>query len=105
MPMASIMSTETLPDTEDAALLMRWRDAGDRVALGSLYARHADGLWRLAVGLCGNDADADDAVQQALIQAMRSAHQWRGGAVRAWLVSITAIRDSDHESRGGQSAL
>ena len=90
MPTASIMSNSPLPDTEDAALLTRWRDAGDRVALGSLYARHADTLWRLAVGLCGNDADADDAVQQALILAMRSAHQWRGGAVQAWLVSITA---------------
>jgi len=90
MPMASIMSNQPVPDTEDASLLQRWRDDGDRLALGSLYARYADVLWRLAVGLCGNDADADDAVQQALNQAMRGAHQWRGGAVQAWLVSITA---------------
>jgi len=90
MTLPPTLNDPCVPDVEDARLLQQWRDAADRSALERLYARHAEALWRLAMGVCGHAADADDAVQQALLQAMRGAHQWRGGAVRSWLLSITA---------------
>jgi RNA polymerase sigma-70 factor (ECF subfamily) len=45
--------------------------AGDRDALDTLLRRHHDRIRALARRLCGNDADAADATQEALIAIVR----------------------------------
>jgi len=44
--------------------------AGDRVLLGTLYARHAKTLRQLAGNLLGNESNADDAVQDAFVRLL-----------------------------------
>jgi RNA polymerase sigma-70 factor (ECF subfamily) len=44
---------------------------GDRDALDALLRRHHDRIRALARRLCGNDADAADATQEALISIVR----------------------------------
>lgn len=72
----------------DEELLAAHR-AGDGEAFGLLAARHADGMWGVAVRTLHDREDAADAVQEALIAAMRSAAHYRGAAtVRTWLYRI-----------------
>lgn len=49
---------------------------GDRVALDDLLRRHHDRIHALARRLTGNDADAADATQEALIAIVRGLHRF-----------------------------
>lgn len=74
------------PD-EDLALLRRGQ-AGDQAALTDLLARHERLLYRLCCGMVGQD-DAEDAVQETFLRALRALPRFRGEAgVRTWLFRI-----------------
>ena len=74
----------------DQVLLERWCTRADQQALSDLLDRHREACWRVAYHLCGNASDAEDALQDAVIQVMRHARQQHGGSVRAWLLAIVA---------------
>jgi RNA polymerase sigma-70 factor, ECF subfamily len=76
------------PDAaSDADLLHRYTQ-GDKEAFGELYQRHRDRLWAVAARITGG-ADADDAVQNAMLRAYRCADSFRGeSAVTTWLHRI-----------------
>ncbi len=75
-------------DRDDGTLL-RAHLAGDRDAFAELVRRHRDRLWAVALRTIGDREDAADALQEALISAYRSAHQFRGdAAVTTWLHRI-----------------
>jgi len=60
-------------------------------ALEVLMRRHNRALYRTARAILKNDADAEDAVQEAYIQAYRALHTYRGEAkLSTWLVRIVA---------------
>ncbi|MBA4386575.1 MAG: hypothetical protein C0404_01260 [Verrucomicrobia bacterium] len=76
---------------DDNALLRRYVEQDDRVALESLFRRHADAAYATAMRICRNSADAEDAVQTAMINVMRNAANYRGGSdigVRVWIMKI-----------------
>lgn len=52
--------------------------AGDRDALDALLRRHHERLWRLCRRVVGNDADAQDALQDALIAIARGIRRFDG---------------------------
>jgi RNA polymerase sigma-70 factor (ECF subfamily) len=54
--------------------------AGDREALEALLRRHHDRLWALCRRLTGNHADAEDALQDALIAVARGIRRYDGRA-------------------------
>lgn len=50
---------------------------------------HLDTVYRVAVRLAGDEAQAEDLVQETMLKAFRSWHQYRPGTnVRAWLLTI-----------------
>ena len=67
-----------------------WRD--DSAALAAFEGEvlpHADRLFRLAMWLERNRTDAEDVVQETMIEALRSFHRFQPGTnCRAWLVTI-----------------
>ena len=76
------------PDAEDRRLLAAHID-GDVDAFGYLARRHYDRLWPVALRICRDPQDAEDALQDALISAMRRADSFRGDArVTTWLHRI-----------------
>jgi RNA polymerase sigma-70 factor (ECF subfamily) len=83
------------PAPSDAELL-RAHVEGDHAAFGTLFARHRDRLWAVAVRTMGNPDDAADGLQDGLIAAYRRAGSFRGeAAVTTWLhrVVVNACLD------------
>jgi RNA polymerase sigma-70 factor (ECF subfamily) len=73
----------------DAELMAAHR-RGDPQAFGLLAERSFGRLWGVAMRMLGHPDDASDAVQEALIAALRRAHTYRGDAsVSTWLCRIT----------------
>lgn len=51
---------------------------------------HVDAVFRFSVYLTGNEVDAEDLAQDALLQALRKSHLFRKGTdLKAWLLRIT----------------
>jgi RNA polymerase sigma-70 factor, ECF subfamily len=83
---------DTLPaephDPEDRSLLAA-HVAGDPEAFGTLFARHRDRLWAVALRTTGDPEEAADALQDAMVAAFRRADSYRGdAAVTTWLHRI-----------------
>jgi RNA polymerase sigma-70 factor (ECF subfamily) len=49
---------------------------------------HLDAAYNLARWLCGNDQDAQDVAQEALLRAFKFFGSFRGDSARAWLLTI-----------------
>lgn len=87
-----------MADTTDPTdlVLMRAHVDGDPDAFGTLFARHRDRLWAVALRTMGNPEDAADGLQDGLIAAYRRAGSFRGdAAVTTWLhrVVVNACLD------------
>jgi RNA polymerase sigma-70 factor, ECF subfamily len=69
----------------DDAQLVQAAQAGDRAALDHLLRRQYDRVWALCRRLAGNDADAQDATQEALIAIARGLRTFDGrSAFTTW---------------------
>jgi RNA polymerase sigma-70 factor (ECF subfamily) len=82
-------------DRSDAALLAA-HVAGDPDAFATLFTRHRDRLWAVALRTMGNPHDAADGLQDGLVSAFRRADSFRGdAAVTTWLhrVVVNACLD------------
>lgn len=67
---------------------------------------HADRLFRLAMWFERNRADAEDVVQETLMQALRSFHRFQPGTnCRAWLTTILRHVVSNRRRAKGRSIV
>ena len=83
----AIAKTTDLPDSE---LAQRAR-AGDKQAIEHLIRRYNRKLYRTARAILRDDAEAEDAVQDAYIQAIRGLASFRGdSSLGTWLTRIAA---------------
>jgi RNA polymerase sigma-70 factor (ECF subfamily) len=82
-------------DRTDADLLAA-HVAGDPDAFATLFTRHRDRLWAVALRTMGNPHDAADGLQDGLVAAYRRADSFRGdAAVTTWMhrVVVNACLD------------
>jgi len=76
----------TLSDQELVAACLQGKES----AYALLVERHTPRLYRIAARICRHPQDAEDAVQEALLQAVRDLKTWKPNApLEAWLVTIT----------------
>ncbi len=62
---------------------------GTPITLDDLAARHAGELYRLALSILDDPAEADDAVQETLVSAARALDDFHGASsLRTWLFAI-----------------
>ncbi len=74
---------------DDADLIERAR-AGDREAQEHLVRRHLADVYDVAYRVLGDRDLAQDAAQDALVNALRALHKFRGdSSFRTWLLRIT----------------
>jgi RNA polymerase sigma factor (sigma-70 family) len=77
------------PDAPTDSDLVHAARAGDVAALGSLLTRHRPALLAVAIGLVGYGPDAEDAVQEASLIALRRLGDLREpAAVGPWLRAV-----------------
>lgn len=93
------VSADGAAEPSDAELLRR-HVAGDTAAFGSLFRRHKDRLWAVALRTTCDPDDAADALQEAMISAFRRAKDFRGdSAVTTWLHRIVVNASLDRLRR------
>jgi len=74
------------PVPDEYADLVRAAASGDTKALDRLLMRAQEVAWRFSISVCGHAADAEDAMQEALIKTYRHVGRIREpGAFRPWL--------------------
>jgi RNA polymerase sigma-70 factor (ECF subfamily) len=76
-------------ETAEVRLLLERAKAGDQIAFGRLVDLHQRTVYRTALAALGSHEDAEDAAQEAFIQAWRHLPGFRGDAAfRTWLLTI-----------------
>jgi len=84
------------PDEPPDAELLQLHLAGDENAFGTLFLRHKDRLWAVALRIVCDPDDAADALQDAMISAFRRAGDFRGdSAITTWLHRIVVNASLD----------
>jgi RNA polymerase sigma-70 factor (ECF subfamily) len=88
MPAMPFASTAVTPELDDAKLASRIA-AGDQAGFELLMRRFNPKLFRVARSILRDDNEAEDALQDAYIDAFRHMHTFRGGArLGTWLTRI-----------------
>src|SRR5262245_66641099 len=86
--------------TTSLTLIGRLREPADAEAWAQFVALYAPLLRAWVRPLCGQDADADDVIQEVLVVVVRRlpefAHSRRMGAFRTWLKAVVANKLGDH---------
>ena len=81
------------PDRLDDLTLVVRAQEGDVRAFESLARRHQATLYRTAVRVTGDAGDAEDALQEALLDAWRHIERFRGDAAfTTWMYSLVTRR-------------
>ncbi|MCI2240526.1 RNA polymerase sigma factor SigM [Paenibacillus sp. TRM 82003] len=92
--------SEAPRDPRTDAELVAAHVAGDPDAFGEVVRRHRDRLWAVALRTTGDREEAADAVQDALVSALRAAGRFRGeSAVTTWLHRIVVNACLDRARR------
>ncbi|QDY69493.1 RNA polymerase sigma factor [Qingshengfaniella alkalisoli] len=85
------MPFEAAPEASDEDLLMHYA-AGDAHAARVLTARLAPGVYRCAVRMLGDAAEAEDVTQDAMLRLWRQAPNWEHGRAQpsTWLYRVAS---------------
>jgi RNA polymerase sigma-70 factor (ECF subfamily) len=75
------------PPPTDAELLTRFR-AGDDAALGRLFERYEGPVFRFLFGVLKDHHQAEDALQETFVQALRKADAVDPATFRGWLFTV-----------------
>ncbi len=86
--------------TDINALIERWQ-SGDQRAAETLYNSHREQTFRLAYGILGNPADAEEAAQDALTYALTNIRRYdpQRASFSTWLHTIAVSRCRDRLRR------
>ena len=98
--MKSRAIAEQAEEQSDAVLVAR-AQGGDAAAFDSLVKRPLRAAHEVALAVLGENADADDAVQDAFLSALQHLDKcWPAEKFRAWLLTIVRNRAFDLTRRG-----
>ena len=80
-------------DPRQFRVLLAEVEAGETSALGELFTAHGDDVFRSALRLTGNRADAEDVTQEVFVRLAGAVRGFTGGASRfpAWIRRV-AVR-------------
>jgi len=97
---ASFLSRVKLKLKSDEELVVLLQ-TGDADVLTVLFERYSALIFRIARRILGNDAEAEDAVQEVFLDFFRSADKFDPfrGTFKAWLLMFAYCRTINHKSR------
>src|SRR5215510_127088 len=77
---------------------------GDMDSFNQLVLKYQDRMFRISLRILNDEASADDATQNAMIQAFRNIQSFRGGSFRSWLARVTVNASYDEMRRWRRQA-
>ncbi|MCS4534914.1 RNA polymerase sigma factor SigE [Corynebacterium sp. HS2168-gen11] len=84
------MASKVSPQSETLAGTAAFdAGTGEMPPWGELVKQHADGVYRLAYRLSGNEHDAEDLTQETFMRVFRSVKNYKPGTFEGWLHRIT----------------
>lgn len=87
------MPDPPLPGLAEEAILLQRAQSGDRDAFWELVAPAAEPIFRLALRMVRNRDDAEDVLQETMLQALDHIAEFRGGSrLTTWLHRIAVNR-------------
>jgi len=86
----------TFPDTE--TMLIETAQRCDPDAFNLLVLKYQDMMYRIALRIIHDECGAEDATQNAVIQAYQNIRSFRGGSFKSWLARV-AVNASYDELR------
>jgi len=93
-------ATDAVSDRTDEALLLSYRDNGNRQAFTELVHRYERELYSYLRRYLGNAAMAEDAFQSCFLQVHLKCHQFEADRkVRPWLYTIATHQAIDSQRR------
>jgi RNA polymerase sigma-70 factor (ECF subfamily) len=89
---------------DDERRLIEQAQGGDRAALGELYRRHADAIYRYVRVRVGDPVVAEDLTAEVFLNMLQGLRGYRytGAPFMAWLYRIAHARTVDHWRRVGR---
>jgi len=91
---------DTLQDGETR--LITFAQHGDVDAFNLLALKYQDMLFRISSRLINDECAAEDAAQNALIQAFQNIRSFRGGSFKSWLARVAVNASYDELRRMGR---
>jgi len=89
--------------SEDAEILKDYARRGDPKALSALVVRHSPWMSAMLRGML-TDAEVEDALQDAWLKVIKSAHGFRGEGLKSYLGSVARSVAIDRLRKGGRTA-
>src|SRR4030095_4205460 len=93
---------KTIQPTETQ--LIETAQCGDMDSLNQLVLNYQDMMYRVSLRILNDESAADDATQNAMIQAFRNIKSFRGGSFRSWLARVTVNASYDEMRRWRRQA-
>jgi RNA polymerase sigma-70 factor (ECF subfamily) len=79
-----------MSNSDDAELVVRLQ-AGDQAAYAQLVELHASKIYRLALRMMGNEADAEDVLQETFLSAFKAIDRFEArSSLSTWLYRIAS---------------
>lgn len=85
-------------------MLIESAQQGNLEAFNELALKYQDMMYRIALRTLNDESAADDATQNAMIQAFRNIRSFRGGSFRSWLARVTVNASYDEMRRWRRQA-
>src|SRR5574337_1105054 len=83
----------------DETRLIQTAQRGDLDSFNQLVLKYQDMMYRISLRILNDESAADDATQNAMIQAYRNIKSFRGGSFRSWLARVTVNASYDEMRR------
>lgn len=77
---------------------------GNMDSFNQLVLKYQDMMYRISLRILNDESSADDATQNAMIQAFRNIKSFRGGSFRSWLARVTVNASYDEMRRWRRQA-
>lgn len=106
-PYTNCMNEQRAYGREQDAQLAAWSAGGDRRAFDEIVVRHGPFALRVAVRLIGNQAAAEDLVQEAMMRAWTKSHRFdpRRARFTTWFYRIIVNLCIDHRRKAQPDPL
>jgi RNA polymerase sigma-70 factor (ECF subfamily) len=99
-------AAEPMNEIEAERALLARIQAGDKSACAECVAQHSPGLYRLALRLVRNEAEAEDVVQETFLSAFKAIASFAGHSrLSTWLYRIAYNAALRRLRRGGPAAV